>query len=303
MVQFHDSIHDTRVAFGLSSSPFLLNATLKHHILKYESEDPEFVQRLLQSLYVDDILTGGNDDDDETYNLYIKGKLRLAEGGFNARRFVPDSKNLMHRVGENERLSELAHQGTKVATPSENMKTVSEEDESFPESLVHRPDTSPATEKVLGVPWDKESDQLVLDVRDVVDRSSVEEPNPTKRDVARITSKIYDLLGFISPVTVKMEIFCQCLCEKKIGWDEILDESSKRVWSSLLKDLKEREPVRVPRCFLSGFQGDAVSVSLQGLSDASVSAYVAVVYLRIETANETHLKFLTSKTRVAPLVK
>ena len=32
-----------RLAFGLSCGPFLLNATLKHHILKYESEDPEFV--------------------------------------------------------------------------------------------------------------------------------------------------------------------------------------------------------------------------------------------------------------------
>ena len=29
-----------RVAFCLSSSPFLLNATLKHHIMMYESEDP-----------------------------------------------------------------------------------------------------------------------------------------------------------------------------------------------------------------------------------------------------------------------
>ena len=39
------------VAFGLSSSPFLLNATLKHHIMMYESENPKIVQKLLQSLY------------------------------------------------------------------------------------------------------------------------------------------------------------------------------------------------------------------------------------------------------------
>lgn len=51
-----------RVAFGLSSSPFLLNATLEHHIMTYESEDPEFVQKLLQSLYVDDIISGDSDD-------------------------------------------------------------------------------------------------------------------------------------------------------------------------------------------------------------------------------------------------
>ena len=51
-----------RVAFGLSSSPFLLNATLKHHILKYEHENADFLQRLLQSLYVDDIIIRDGDD-------------------------------------------------------------------------------------------------------------------------------------------------------------------------------------------------------------------------------------------------
>ena len=42
---------------------------------------------------------------------------------------------------------------------------------------------------------------------------------------------------------------------------------------------------------------------LQGFCDASVNAYAAVVYLKIETADETYLKFVTSKTRVAPLVE
>ena len=43
--------------------------------------------------------------------------------------------------------------------------------------------------------------------------------------------------------------------------------------------------------------------SLQGFCDASVNAYAAVVYLRMETTEDTQLKFVTSKTRVAPLVK
>ena len=46
------------VMFGLTSSPFLLNGTLKHHVIKYESVDPEFVGSMLSSLYVDD-LDGG----------------------------------------------------------------------------------------------------------------------------------------------------------------------------------------------------------------------------------------------------
>ncbi len=60
-----------------------MNATLKHHISEYQKDDPEFVVKLSQSLYVDDIATG-DDDADETYRLYVKLKMRLARGGFNA---------------------------------------------------------------------------------------------------------------------------------------------------------------------------------------------------------------------------
>ena len=99
-----------RIAFGLSSSPLLLNATLKHHIMLYENEDPEFVQKLLQFRYVDDIISGDSDDIG-AYKLYIKAKSRLAEGGFNARMFVSNSKQLMSQIKENERLLENSCHG------------------------------------------------------------------------------------------------------------------------------------------------------------------------------------------------
>ena len=38
-------------------------------------------------MYVDDLSTG-RDTDEKAYQLYIKSKLRLAEGGFNFRKFL-----------------------------------------------------------------------------------------------------------------------------------------------------------------------------------------------------------------------
>ena len=49
----------TRVPFGAGPSPFLLNATLRHHLQKVV-EDQALLQLLLRSLYVDDVLTGGD---------------------------------------------------------------------------------------------------------------------------------------------------------------------------------------------------------------------------------------------------
>ena len=50
------------VIFGLNCSPFLLGASLNHHIRKYELEDPtSFLRALLESLYVDDMISGDNE--------------------------------------------------------------------------------------------------------------------------------------------------------------------------------------------------------------------------------------------------
>ena len=88
-----------------------------------------------------------------------------------------------------------------------------------------------------------------------------------------------------------------------MGWDEVLDETSRESWRHLLKSLKEAEPIRVPRCYFFSVAGEVQSTSLQGFCDASINAYAAVVYLKIEMADKTYLKFVTSKTRVAPLVE
>ena len=109
------------VAFGLSSSPFLLNATLTHHIMVYESEDSEFVQKLLQYLYVDDIISGDSDDIG-VYKLYVKSKSRLAEGGFNARKFDSNSKKLMSQIKENERLLENSCYGGQSIASKEILR-------------------------------------------------------------------------------------------------------------------------------------------------------------------------------------
>ena len=50
----------TRVPFGNKSSPFLLNATIKHHLETYPKT--KVVTELLNNLYVDDWLTGADSD-------------------------------------------------------------------------------------------------------------------------------------------------------------------------------------------------------------------------------------------------
>ena len=59
-----------RVVFGMSSSPFLLNAPVRHHLEKYQFSNPGLVKLLSHSTYVDDVVTGANPEDD-AFRLFI----------------------------------------------------------------------------------------------------------------------------------------------------------------------------------------------------------------------------------------
>ena len=137
----------TRVVFGVTASPFLLNGTIKHHIERYSKEDPEFVQKFLSGIYVDD-LSSGAEDDDVAYELYIKSKQRLSEGGFNLRKFLSNSPILIERIRQNEVSNASAK---NQSTP--DVDDVCNEDKSYSKSTVSNAQDVPLEreEKVLGI--------------------------------------------------------------------------------------------------------------------------------------------------------
>ena len=90
-----------RVVFGLNASPFLLNATLRYHISKYKDEDPEFVKKMLESFYVDDLVAGERNSTD-AFHLYETSKQRMAAGGFRLRKWLTNDKALRDRIEQSE---------------------------------------------------------------------------------------------------------------------------------------------------------------------------------------------------------
>ena len=64
-----------RVVFGVTSSTFLLNATLLENVTSHERDDPGFINQMLRSLLVDD-LSLSLEDVDMVYQLYFKSRDR-----------------------------------------------------------------------------------------------------------------------------------------------------------------------------------------------------------------------------------
>ena len=85
------------MTFGVFSSPFLLNATIRHHMEQYRSMDPVFVDKFERSIYVDDLACGAADED-EAFKLYQKSKEWLKKGGFSLRKFLTNSQELQARI-------------------------------------------------------------------------------------------------------------------------------------------------------------------------------------------------------------
>ena len=93
-----------RIVFGVNCSPFLLNGTLRIHLQKYELDDPVFVAKMLRSLYVDDLVSGGKNKE-EVKSLYDHASKRLAEGGgggFRLRKWHMNDKALSRLIHETE---------------------------------------------------------------------------------------------------------------------------------------------------------------------------------------------------------
>ena len=71
----------TRLVFGLTQSPFILQGTLKERFDNYKSAYPEFIENIKNEMYVDDLVLEGN----ILYEVEVikqKSIELFAEGGF-----------------------------------------------------------------------------------------------------------------------------------------------------------------------------------------------------------------------------
>ena len=280
----------TRVTFGVSSSPFLLNATIQHHMEKYRTVDHIFVDKFERSIYVDDVSFGA-DDEDKAFELYTKSKQWLMEGGFNLRKFVTNCSYLQERIDRLECTSAVAHKPTCHTSATL-------EDESYVKHTLGDSQGNLEGFKVLGVRWNPIDDTLVFDIRHICKLAI--EMEPTRRNIVGIASRFYDPLGILSPITVRFKLMFQDLCVKELNWDDQLSGEQLVKWKELVSGFHQERPILIPRWYSMGLTETSASYSLHGFSDASQRAYAAVVYLRVATSSGCVVRLVSSKTRVSP---
>ncbi|XP_077508788.1 uncharacterized protein LOC144120265 [Amblyomma americanum] len=254
-----------RVPFGTTASPFLLSATLQHHLKSCEEGFPHTASQLQQGLYVDDLLTGA-DDEEEAVKLYTE-----ANAIFHAA-----SMKLHKWSSNNERLRQLFGQDCNETKPL-----------GFVSGVL----------KVLGLAWDPITDRLTF-ASCVTDDTG--KPD-TKRSMLQTTARIYYPLGWLSPFIVRAKILFQNLWRRNVEWDDPLPSDVAERWLTWHGELKHLSEVQVPRYYGADVNGQSTKTDLHIFADASPVAYGAVAYLTIASEDGLNSTVVMSKSRVASL--
>ncbi|XP_071577170.1 uncharacterized protein [Temnothorax nylanderi] len=217
---------------------------------------------LEEDRYVDDVVTGEDTIDDA---IAVQTELRelCTAGGFPLRKWAANSEDILVGIPREHRLQRALH--------------VWEND----------------THSTLGLRWHPTDDEFSFAIRT---RAITEF---TKRRVLSETARLFDPLGWLTPVVIRAKIFIQSAWLKRLEWDSPLPPADAQLWARFLGELPLLEGLRVSRWLNCG--ATESQVEIHGFADASERGYAAAVYLRVTRGGSTTLHLLVAKSKVAPI--
>ncbi|XP_068673917.1 uncharacterized protein [Montipora foliosa] len=224
----------------------------------------------------------GKDSVADALEVCEKSKSIMQQGGFNLRKWKKRSRTVQEATNRSvERV--------KPAVTTDGEKFISEEDESYAKAA-----TGPPI-------WNTASDQFKFDFTELSEPAKL--LPTTKPSLLKVSARIFDPLGLLSPFTIIWKVLFQELCNKRADWDDQLTEERLKKWNSLILELQTVSRVCIPRCYLSN-SSNIKSSELHCFSDASERAYAAVIYLRSMYENgRVDVNLIAPKTKVATLKK
>ncbi|XP_058975815.1 uncharacterized protein LOC131801289 [Musca domestica] len=253
------------VTFGVNCAPYLALRTLLKLADDEEYRFPIGSKILRNNMYVDDALVGVH-----TVSQGLKAKEELIEilesGGFELRKWTSNSKEILKGLAREKLLNE---------------------------EFLELGDKSSA--KTLGIRWNASVDSFYFVMDKIPERNSY-----SKRQVLSIIAKIFDPLGWLSPIIITAKILMQQLWLDDVGWDDPLKPHTLLSWKNFVSTSVGIEEIRIPRWV--NYSADC-NVQLHGFSDSSESAYAAALYLRVEVGHNIFSNLLVAKSKVAPLKK
>ncbi|XP_022167535.1 uncharacterized protein LOC111031762, partial [Myzus persicae] len=251
------------VTYGTKSASFLATRCLLQ--LAQDTNDSSVKRTIIEDFYVDDLMSGGATED-HCYTLHQTLSNIFQSAGFPLRKWCSNSTSLMSRIP------------TTVNDPAYRLTLTDQEMIS-----------------ALGLRWQPSTDTFHFELGECTPAVKI-----TKRTLLSEISRIYDPVGFISPVLIKGKIFIQQLWALKLNWDTILPDDLQQRWKLFYSSLGELHQLIIPRHIFSQTWS---RLQLHGFCDASLEAFGACIYVLSQTEDELPrtCRLYLSKSRVAPM--
>ncbi|XP_039315199.1 uncharacterized protein LOC113005795 [Solenopsis invicta] len=252
------------VTYGTACAPFLALRVIRQLVADEGAAFPLAASVLSENVYVDDVLFGA-DSVPRLKQIRTQVCSLLRQGKFELRKWSSNSAEL---------LDDISVEDHGIACD----KTL-QSDESL---------------KILGIIWSPSTDVFQFKVS----FDSVQ--STTKRSILSTISKLFDPLGWSTPITITAKMFIQTLWQSKLDWDDVLPPDFLIQWERIQFSLSELHGLSLPRWVQHEAQTE--QCELHGFADASAQAYAAVVYLRlVSKSGVVTTQLLIGKSKVAPL--
>ncbi|KAK7601984.1 hypothetical protein V9T40_009425 [Parthenolecanium corni] len=248
-----------RMAFGVIASPFLLTATIKHHLREFPNE---FGERIEQDLYADNLITS-----------------------------LPRGTDCAHFY----RTTVACFDGMSM-----KLSQWATDDSEARHALMSAELLSGDVQSVLGVAWNVRLKEMNVRSPHLDLNSST---TLTKRVVLKELAKVYDPLGWVSPMTLLARLFLRRVWNLKNGWDVPLTAELAAEWRGLQSQLNQTANVILKRPYGFGGLENAKRIELHTFCDASAVAYGFIVYLCVHEENKSWSGIVAAKSRLAPATK
>lgn len=253
------------VTYGTGPASYIATQCLLELSKEIKDSQPTVSRAIAEDFCMDDLLSGA-ESEEEAIKLNSCILKQLETGGFTLRKYMSNSCSFLKTIDPEkiETLQTLEFRDSKAIS-------------------------------VLGLKWHPNEDyfSIKLNLRDFSFIKSL-----SKRLILSEIARIFDPLGFISPVVIKAKIMLQSTWEAKLDWDDPVPESLRKSFEEFYIDLPNLKNLEIRRRY--SLIENPTHRQLIGFCDASDKAYCAVIYLRSNSCSAIDSYLVCSKTRIAP---
>ena len=245
-----DTYEYTSHVFGATDSPCIASYTLRKSARDSCEQFPDVIEYIERNVYMDNLYVA-TDSVERAQRILREMRATLSRGGFNFTKWNSNSSEFLATLEPGMRLD-----------PSK---------------------VQPQNQKALGLPWNPITDCYMIETK--LFRKINFNEAITRRKLLRFVASLFDPLGFIAPLTIRLRKVLQAAWNQGPKWDKPLLVQNFPDFVTLRDKISNFKDLQIPRNYF--LDRPIRSVQLHTFTDASQFAVSAVCYIRVEYSDQS----------------